>query len=203
MCVRFCCFVCAHRRNVAAACANKCACIACFYARAHEQMPVDQCCRFACPRKLLARHPSKKNTLIFVPIATPHTSGKAVYCIFTLARHQLGWPWRRRAQRERECRWKERIRPGGPRCAPCVRGKREREKEKKRPPSPRMSLFVPKRLVRQPELQRFCVTGSTRSTRLRSANTDPSRPLSSGRHYGERLAGQFDASERLSCCQPC
>lgn len=33
-----------------------------------------------------------------------------------------------------------------------------------------------------------------------SVNTDPSRPSSCGRRYGERLAGQFDAFYNLSCC---
>lgn len=59
----------------------------------------------------------------------------------------------------------ERIRPGGPQCALCAR--------KEETSFSKMSLFVPKWLVCQPDLQRFCASGSTRSALLTQIHPGP------------------------------
>lgn len=98
------------------------------------------------------------------------------------------------AQRERGCRWKREY-ALGILAVPYVLVETERA-----PPSPKMSLFVPKRLVCHPELQRFCASGPTRSALLTQIHPGPYHLEDI---MAKRLAGHFDGSERLSCCQLC
>lgn len=64
-------------------------------------LTVNQCFHFTCPHRLLVHHPN-----IFISNSTPHTSRKAVYCIF------LPWctiildvPRKGGTVGEKRCRW--------------------------------------------------------------------------------------------------
>lgn len=116
---------------------------------------VNQCFQFTCPHKLLIPHPN-----ISFSNLTPHTSRKAVYCIFYPGAPSSWMSLVKAAQWERRDADGRENMPQGPRCA-----RRARKKERKqRPPSWKGLLFVPKWLIYLPELQWFCTGGSTSPT---------------------------------------
>lgn len=126
-----------------------------------------QCFHFTCPLKLLLPHPKQEENSHFY--FDSHLQKSCLLHFYTgspsawMALVVKGGTVGERMQME------ERIRPRGPRCALCVRHERKKEETS----LSKMSLFVPKWLVCQPELQWFCASGSTRSALLTHIHPGP------------------------------